>query len=81
MSSTATYPLRPVGAVRSSLTAGARPKQGSEGAPEAWVEIDPAFGKALDGIAAGQDVGKPNRVCSPLATPTRCREERWRART
>jgi tRNA-Thr(GGU) m(6)t(6)A37 methyltransferase TsaA len=57
MSSTVTYSLRPVGVVRSPLTAGAdAPKQGSEGAPEAWVEIDTAFGKALEGIAAGQDV-------------------------
>jgi tRNA-Thr(GGU) m(6)t(6)A37 methyltransferase TsaA len=57
MSSTISYSLRPVGVVRSRLTSGAdAPKQGSEGAPEAWVEIDPAFGKALDGIAVGQEV-------------------------
>ena len=57
MSSTAIYSLRPIGVVRSRLTTAAdAPKQGWEGAPEAWVEIDPAFGKALDGIAAGQDV-------------------------
>lgn len=57
MTSTAAYSLRPVGFVRSRLTAREdAPKQGSEGAPEAWVEIDPAFGEALDGIAAGQEV-------------------------
>jgi tRNA-Thr(GGU) m(6)t(6)A37 methyltransferase TsaA len=57
MSSTTTYSLRPIGVVRSQLTTAVdAPKQGLEGAPEAWVEIDPAFGKALDGIAAGQDV-------------------------
>jgi tRNA-Thr(GGU) m(6)t(6)A37 methyltransferase TsaA len=57
MSSTMNYSLRQVGVVRSRLTAVAdAPKQGSEGAPEAWVEIDPAFGMALEGIAAGQDV-------------------------
>jgi tRNA-Thr(GGU) m(6)t(6)A37 methyltransferase TsaA len=57
MRSTVIYSLRPVGVVRSRLTAVAdAPKQGSEGAPEAWVEIDPAFGKALEGIAVGQDV-------------------------
>jgi tRNA-Thr(GGU) m(6)t(6)A37 methyltransferase TsaA len=57
VTSTASYSLRPVGFVRSRLAAkeGA-PKQGSEGAPKAWVEIDPAFGKALDGVAAGQDM-------------------------
>jgi len=52
MSSTTTYSLRPVGFVRSQLTAREdAPKQGSEGAPQAWVEIDPAFAAALDGIA------------------------------
>ena len=57
MSSTTAYSLRPVGFVRSRLTARKdAPKQGSEGAPEAWVEIDPAFVEALDGITAGEEV-------------------------
>jgi tRNA-Thr(GGU) m(6)t(6)A37 methyltransferase TsaA len=57
MTSTASYSLRPVGFVRSRLTAREEaPKQGSEGAPEAWVDIDPAFAEALDGIAPGQEV-------------------------
>src|SRR5262245_45765109 len=57
MTSTVSYSLRPVGFVRSRLTAREdAPKQGSEGAPEAWVDIDPAFTQALDGIAAGQEV-------------------------
>ena len=30
--------------------------QGSEGAPEAWVEIDPAFADALAGVAKGTEV-------------------------
>ena len=30
--------------------------QGSEGAPEAWVEIDPAFADALAGVAKGNEV-------------------------
>jgi tRNA-Thr(GGU) m(6)t(6)A37 methyltransferase TsaA len=30
--------------------------QGFEGAPDAWVEIDPAFAEALKGVAAGDDV-------------------------
>jgi tRNA (Thr-GGU) A37 N-methylase len=56
MTSTSSYSLRPIGFVRSQLTAiEDAPKQGSEGAPEAWVEIDPAFAEALDGIAAGQE--------------------------
>ena len=51
------FELRPVGVIRSTLTSRHEaPKQGSEGAPEAWVDIDPAFAKALNGIAAGQEV-------------------------
>lgn len=57
MTSTNAYSLCPVGLVRSRLTAREdAPKQGSEGAPPAWVEIDPAFAEALDGIAAGSEV-------------------------
>lgn len=52
-----TYVLHPVGVVRSPLTArkGA-PRQGSEGAPAAWIDIDPRFAPALDGIVAGSEV-------------------------
>jgi tRNA-Thr(GGU) m(6)t(6)A37 methyltransferase TsaA len=57
MTSATTYSLRPVGVVRSQLIAREdAPKQGSEGAPEAWVEIDPAFAQGLGGIAAGSEV-------------------------
>jgi tRNA-Thr(GGU) m(6)t(6)A37 methyltransferase TsaA len=57
MSSTTTYTLRPVGFVRSQLTTREEaPKQGSEGAPWAWVEIDPVFTEALDGIAPGSEI-------------------------
>jgi len=52
-----TFVLHPIGTVRSPLTAReTAPKQGSEGAPEAWIEIDPAFVDALDGIAEGDEV-------------------------
>lgn len=51
------YSLQPVGVVRSRLTAREdAPKQGPGGAPEAWVDVDPAFAEALDGIGAGQEV-------------------------
>jgi tRNA-Thr(GGU) m(6)t(6)A37 methyltransferase TsaA len=57
MTSTSGYSLRPIGVVRSPLTArGEAPRQGSEGAPEAWVEIDPAFADALAGVANGDEV-------------------------
>lgn len=49
--------LRPIGVVRSSLKRPAdAPKQGFEGAPDAEVQIDPAFVKGMDGIAAGQEL-------------------------
>jgi len=53
----ARYFLRPVGIVRSSLRSREGcPKQGWEGAPDAWLEIFPAFTDALDGIAVGSDI-------------------------
>ena len=43
-----------IGKVESPLTDRASaPKQGDEGAPEAWLAFEPAFADALDGIAAG----------------------------
>jgi tRNA-Thr(GGU) m(6)t(6)A37 methyltransferase TsaA len=43
-----------IGIVESPLTDRASaPKQGDEGAPEAWLAFEPAFADALDGIAAG----------------------------
>jgi tRNA-Thr(GGU) m(6)t(6)A37 methyltransferase TsaA len=49
--------LRAIGVVRSSLTRREdAPRQGSEGAPDAWLEIEPAFAQALEGLAAGDDV-------------------------
>ena len=53
----AQYLLRPVGIVHSSLKSREGcPKQGWEGAPDAWLEIYPAFTDALDGIAVGNDI-------------------------
>ena len=46
-----------IGIVESPLTDRASaPKQGDEGAPEAWLAFEPAFADALDGIAAGDDL-------------------------
>jgi tRNA-Thr(GGU) m(6)t(6)A37 methyltransferase TsaA len=51
------YSLRPIGHVRSTLRAlDEAPRQGSEGAPDAWLEVDPTFARALSGIAAGDEV-------------------------
>jgi tRNA-Thr(GGU) m(6)t(6)A37 methyltransferase TsaA len=49
--------LRPIGVVRSELVdLDAAPLQGPEGAPDAWIEIHPAFLDALHGVAAGDRV-------------------------
>jgi tRNA-Thr(GGU) m(6)t(6)A37 methyltransferase TsaA len=46
--------LRTVGRIRSTLRALTdAPRQGSEGAPDAWLEVDPAFSRALRGIEEG----------------------------
>jgi tRNA-Thr(GGU) m(6)t(6)A37 methyltransferase TsaA len=49
--------LRPVGVIRSDLR-GRReaPKQGSEGAPDAWLEVLPWAAEALDGLAVGDEI-------------------------
>jgi tRNA-Thr(GGU) m(6)t(6)A37 methyltransferase TsaA len=49
--------LRPVGWVRSSLTELAdAPRQGDEGAPDAWVEFEDWVVDALRGIGEGSEV-------------------------
>ena len=46
--------LRPIGTVRSSLTdPRVAPKQGVEGAPDAWVDIDERYADALADVAVG----------------------------
>jgi len=57
MKTSATCSLRPIGWVRSSLKrCSEAPKQGFEGAPNAWLQIEPAFLRGLDGIQPGQDI-------------------------
>lgn len=49
--------LEPIGWVSSPLTdLAAAPKQGDEGAPEAWVELSPALAAGLEGIAVGDEL-------------------------
>ncbi len=57
MGSTTSHTVTPIGRVHSSLKRPAdAPKQGYEGAPNARLEIDAAFRRGLDGMAAGQDI-------------------------
>jgi tRNA-Thr(GGU) m(6)t(6)A37 methyltransferase TsaA len=49
--------LAPIGKVSSPLSDPAvAPKQGDEGAPEAWITLDPELAAGLEGIAAGDEI-------------------------
>jgi len=49
-----TIEIEPIGTVRSSLRARAQaPRQAHEGAPEAWIEIDPRFAAGLRNLEPG----------------------------
>jgi tRNA-Thr(GGU) m(6)t(6)A37 methyltransferase TsaA len=51
------FDIFPIGYVRSTVKERSRaPRQGWEGAPDARLEIDPAFVECLDGIQSGQDI-------------------------
>ena len=53
----ATVTLQPIGVVRSSLVDPAEaPRQGDEGAPDAWLVIDTAFEEGLRGLLPGAEV-------------------------
>ncbi|MFC4115189.1 tRNA (N6-threonylcarbamoyladenosine(37)-N6)-methyltransferase TrmO [Nonomuraea zeae] len=52
-----TYEIRPIGVVESSLTDRASaPKQGVEGAGDAWLRFDPAVADGIRDLAAGDEV-------------------------
>jgi len=49
--------LRPIGVIRSNIKKRSEaPMQGSEGAPEAWLEVSSFAMQALDGLAAGNQI-------------------------
>lgn len=49
--------LRPIGVIRSSLKKRSEaPKQGSEGAPDAWLEVSSFAREGLDGMAEGDEI-------------------------
>jgi tRNA-Thr(GGU) m(6)t(6)A37 methyltransferase TsaA len=51
------YALQPVGFIR-SIVKGREdaPRQGAEGAPDAWLEIEPRFAEALLGMEVGHEL-------------------------
>src|SRR5262245_34249645 len=49
--------VRPIGVIRSRLKdRSAAPRQGSEGAPDAWLEVNSSFAEGLEGIVAASDI-------------------------
>jgi tRNA-Thr(GGU) m(6)t(6)A37 methyltransferase TsaA len=49
--------LRPIGIIRSSIKERSQaPKQGSEGAPDAWLEVQPWASAGLRGVAVGDNI-------------------------
>src|SRR4051812_32706046 len=51
------FSLRTIGRIRSELRSVAEaPRQGGEGAPDAWLEVDATFVRALRGIAVGDSL-------------------------
>jgi tRNA-Thr(GGU) m(6)t(6)A37 methyltransferase TsaA len=51
------FTLEPVGFIRSALKPRAEaPRQGPEGGPDAWLEIEPQFADALLGMEVGHEL-------------------------
>ena len=51
------YTLEPVGFIRSTLKRREEaPRQGAEGGPDVWLEIEPRFAEALLGIEVGHEL-------------------------
>lgn len=49
--------LKPIGIIRSVLKERSKaPKQGSEGAPDAWIEVRHSMTQAVDGLAVGDEI-------------------------
>jgi tRNA-Thr(GGU) m(6)t(6)A37 methyltransferase TsaA len=49
--------LRPIGVIRSVIKVRAKaPRLGSEGAPDAWLEVSPFAAPGLEGLVVGNDI-------------------------
>jgi len=52
-----TFPLAVVGVIESDLlTVERAPRQGGDGAPDAWLVVDRAFARALTGVREGDEL-------------------------
>jgi tRNA-Thr(GGU) m(6)t(6)A37 methyltransferase TsaA len=51
------FVLKPIGVVRSPLRDRAdAPRQANEGAPDAWIVLEPSFADALQGVGVGDEL-------------------------
>jgi tRNA-Thr(GGU) m(6)t(6)A37 methyltransferase TsaA len=75
-----TFELRAIGRVESALDPAAAPKQADEGAPDAWLVLDPSLRDACADLAAGDDLvvitwlheaDRDVQVVQPRDDPTR----------
>jgi tRNA (Thr-GGU) A37 N-methylase len=48
--------LRPIGVIRSRLKRRKAPKQGSEGAPDAWLEVRAFAMESFDGLMVDDEI-------------------------
>lgn len=57
MHPTPSHEVHPIGFIRSDLKDRAKaPKQGREGAPDAWLDLLPAYQAGLQGMAVGDEL-------------------------
>jgi len=74
-----TYSIEPIGIVRSSLRkVGDAPKQAFEGAPEALLEIDPAYARALHRVTRGRTSSCSRGFTWPIGASSRLIREQTR---
>ncbi|MBA3036612.1 MAG: tRNA (N6-threonylcarbamoyladenosine(37)-N6)-methyltransferase TrmO [Desulfobacterium sp.] len=51
------YTIEPIGIIHSDLTSRkAAPHQACEGAPDAWIDVNPTVADGLEGIVAGSEI-------------------------
>jgi tRNA-Thr(GGU) m(6)t(6)A37 methyltransferase TsaA len=51
------FTLHPIGYIHSDIkTRADAPKQGSEGAPDVWIEIDDSFAEGTEGLTVGDEL-------------------------
>ncbi|MGZ4814004.1 MAG: tRNA (N6-threonylcarbamoyladenosine(37)-N6)-methyltransferase TrmO [Terriglobales bacterium] len=57
MTDSSDFTLQPIGFIRSTIKERSQaPKQGSEGAPDVWLELNASFANALDGLSIGDEI-------------------------